>query len=296
MDGGLEWTTVARRRRKRGGPKGMQPVIEAQGTAGIKRSGNEGTRARPKRSGRRRLPVTAAVSLREGEGEGMSYADILKTAKGSISLTELGISNPRIRKAANGGIIIEVPDSAFKADSLANKLREVVRQVAHVARPYAKGEILLVGLDESVSREEIVAAVVGAGKCREDNVRVGPIRPMRNGLGLIWVQCPLEVVNKLLEEGRLLVGSSVRWSSVRVAPLKPRPMQCFRCWRLGHARGTCRASVDRGRSCFTCGKESHQANTCREPFYALRRAGRAHIRWGLQDVLTTPIMPTEKNG
>lgn len=115
----------------------------------------------------------------------MSYADILKTAKEGISLTELGISNPRIRKAANGGIIIEVrgADSASKADSLANKLREVVGQVAHVARPYAKGEILLVGLDESVSREEIVAAVVGAGKCREDNVRVGPIRPMRNGLG-----------------------------------------------------------------------------------------------------------------
>lgn len=35
-DGGLLWTTVAGRRRKRGGPKGMQPVVEAQGTAGIK--------------------------------------------------------------------------------------------------------------------------------------------------------------------------------------------------------------------------------------------------------------------
>lgn len=157
-DGGSGWTTAMGRRRKRGGSKRAQPAIKAQGTSGSERPGNDRMEVRFARSGRRRLPATAAVSLRSREEEGVSYADILKTAKGGISLAELGISNPRIRKAANSGIIIEVPgaDGATKADSLAGKLCEVVGQVAHVARPYAKGEILLVGLDESVSREEIV--------------------------------------------------------------------------------------------------------------------------------------------
>lgn len=149
----------------------------------------------------------AAVALRTKEDGGASYADILRAAKSGISLAELGITNPRIRKAANGGIIIEVPgaDGAAKADSLAVRLREVMGQVAHVAR-HAKGEVLLIGLDDSVSREEIIRAVAEVGKCTEDSIRTGPIRPMRSGLGMVWVQCPLATVNRLIEDGRLLVG------------------------------------------------------------------------------------------
>lgn len=138
----------------------------------------------------------------------------------------------------------------------------MVGQVAHVARPYAKGEVLLIGLDDSVSREEIIRAVAEVGKCTEDSIRTGPIRPMRNGLGMVWVQCPLATVNRLIEDGRLLVG----WSAARVAPLRARPIQCFRCWRFGHARGTCDAPVDRGGHCFRCGKGGHQAKGCQEPF------------------------------
>lgn len=99
----------------------------------------------------------------------MSYADILKQAKSDISLADLGTNNPRIRTAANGGIIIELPgaDGAEKADKLANRLREVVGKVAHVARPTVRGELLLIGLDESIAREEAIAAVVKAGGCSE---------------------------------------------------------------------------------------------------------------------------------
>lgn len=125
---------------------------------------------------------------------------------------EIGITNPRIRRAANGGIIIEVlgADGAAKADNLAVRIREVVGQVAHVARPYAKGEVLLIGLDDSVSREEITRAVAEVGKCTEDSIRTGPIRPMRSGLGMVWVQCPLATMNRLIEDGRLLVSSELR--------------------------------------------------------------------------------------
>lgn len=195
----------------------------------------------------------------------MTYAEILKKARNEVSLVELGIGSTRIRKAVNGGIIIERglgAEGASKADQLANRLREVVGQVAHVARPTAKGEFLLIGLDESISREEAIAAVARVGGCPEENVRAGPIRSMRNGLGLMWAQCPLEAVNKLVDEGRLLVG----WTSVRVAPLKSRPLQCFRCWRLGHARVACKSTVDRTGGCFRCGKEGHQAKSCQEAF------------------------------
>lgn len=164
-------------------------------------SSNGRSEMRSRRDGKRRLPSTAAVALRTLEDDGMSYADILKQAKSGISLADLGIDNPRIRKAVNGGIIIEVPgaDGAEKADRLANRLREVVGGVAHIARPTARGELLLTGLDESITREEVTAAVARIGGCSEESVRLGPIRQMKNGLGLIWIQYPLEVVKEMLE-------------------------------------------------------------------------------------------------
>lgn len=79
-------------------------------------------------------------------------------------------------------------------------------EVAHVTRPTAKGAFLLVGLDESVTGEEVTAAVAKVGECSEESVRIGPIRPMRNGLGIIWVQGTLVSVNRLIAKGRLLIG------------------------------------------------------------------------------------------
>lgn len=238
-------------------------------------SSNDRSEMRSRRDGKRRLPSTAAVALRTLEDGGISYADILKQAKSGISLADLRIDNPRIRKAVNGGIIIEVPgaDGAERADRLANRLREVVGGVAHVGRPTARGKLLLIGL-ESITREEVTAAVARVGGCSEESVRLGPIRQMKNGLGLIWIQYPLEVVNKLIDERRLLVG----WTSVRVAPLKSRPLQCFRCWRFGHARVACRSAIDRTGRCFRCSNEGHQARNCQEAFSCSLCGGRQRKR------------------
>lgn len=265
--GSGKWNVVGKRGRRkadrtslRTGPGEDRRGQGYAGDSGPKNNRNEG---QLRQAGKRRLPSTA-VALRTLEDGGMSYADILKQAKSDISLADLGISNPRIRKAVNGGIIIEVPgaDGVEKADKLANRLREIVGKVAHVARPTARGELLLIGLDKLIAQGEVIAAVVKAGGCPEESVRAGPIRPMRNELGLVWVQCPLIAVNKLIEEGRLLIG----WTSVRVAPLKSRPLQCFRCWRLGHARVACKSATDRAGKCFRCGNEGHQAKNCQEAF------------------------------
>lgn len=51
-----------------------------------------------------------------------------------ISLGDIGIGKPKIRKAANGGILIEVsgPEKLVKADTLADKLREVLQSDAQI--------------------------------------------------------------------------------------------------------------------------------------------------------------------
>lgn len=75
--------------------------------------------------------------------EGFSYAEALKKARTEISLKEIGIKMTKIRRAANGGIIIEIPgvENNEKANTLARKLKQVLPDEARITRPNIKGEL-----------------------------------------------------------------------------------------------------------------------------------------------------------
>lgn len=96
---------------------------------------------------RRKLPKTAAISIKGGSKD-FSYAEALQKARTKISLEELGISTPRIRKGINESVIIEVsgPNNSDKANKLAGKLRDVLKDEAYVSRPTVKGELRIIGL------------------------------------------------------------------------------------------------------------------------------------------------------
>ncbi|KMQ90568.1 gag-pol polyprotein [Lasius niger] len=140
----------------------------------------------------RKAPKTSAVMI-TGCKEKFSYADALKKARKSISLKKLEIERTKVRRAANGGMLIEVigPDSARKAIALRNKLSDVLKDEAQVTRPVVREEIRLIGLDASTSVDEVRDVVIGYGGCLKDYIRMGTIRPMMNGLYTVWVQCPL---------------------------------------------------------------------------------------------------------
>lgn len=132
----------------------------------------------------------------------------------NISLADLKIDSTKIRKAANGGIIIEAfgPDGSDRANALAEKLRGTLRDQAKVARPTVKEEIRLVGLDDSVSREEVACVKAQNGGCNEEEVKVGAIRPMNNGLHTVWAQCPLGAAINTANKKRVKIG----WTLARV--------------------------------------------------------------------------------
>lgn len=54
-----------------------------------------------------------------------------------------------------------------------------------MVRPIAKGELLLIGLDDSVEIEEIISEVAERGGCLRGEIKIGQRRQMRNGLGII---------------------------------------------------------------------------------------------------------------
>ncbi|KMQ89976.1 gag-pol polyprotein [Lasius niger] len=143
-----------------------------------------------------------------GNGENFSYADALRKARCSVSLDKLEITKTIIRKAANGSLLIEVlgPGSAEKAIKLRDELHEVLKDEAKVTRPVTKGEVRLIGLHDATSPDEVISAVADHGKCPQDDIKIGPIHPMRNGLFTVWVQCPLGAAIRTANFGRISVG------------------------------------------------------------------------------------------
>jgi len=69
---------------------------------------------------RRRAPRNATVSIKSSSDD-LSYAEIIKYARENVNLKDLGIVNLRMRRAANGGVLIEISGSegTIKVDLLA---------------------------------------------------------------------------------------------------------------------------------------------------------------------------------
>lgn len=74
-----------------------------------------------------------------------SYTEALKNLRGKIAFPDLKIQNSHIRRAANGGILIEISGErkGAKADKLKEMITEVLGTSAKVTRPIIKGELRL---------------------------------------------------------------------------------------------------------------------------------------------------------
>lgn len=208
---------------------------------------------------KRRPPRTAAVTLTcPPEG----YAEAMRVAQGAINLKELGIKELRPKRAATGAIVLEVPgpNGAERASVLKDRMEEALKDMegVRVARPVKMADIRIKDLLASTSTEDVKGAVSSVGGCALHEIRTGEIRVAPNGLGTLWVQCPLGAANKVAATGRLLIG----WTSSRIEILEPRRLQCFRCLERGHVQGACPNTTDRSKLCYRCSGEGHAAKYC----------------------------------
>lgn len=209
-----------------------------------------------------RVPGAAAITVTAQGGEGgLSLKDAMSRVRENIRMEDLGIEEVNPKRAATGGLILEVPgpESAEKADRLAALMREVLEGTGvRVARPTKSAEIRVQGLDDSITPEEVARAVALAGGCAEGDVRAGVARRAPTGLYAVWVRVPLSAARKLAESGKIRVG----WVSARVEVLAARPLQCYRCLEVGHTRQRCTGEVDRSGRCYRCGAAEHRAAEC----------------------------------
>lgn len=212
---------------------------------------------------RARQPRSAAIVLTlspEAASKGESYAKILADARSVIKLPRYRPNGLGYRVAQTDARILEVlgSDRVGKADRLAEELRTALSgRGVTVSRPEKTVDIRLTGLDESVTSNEVEAAIREATRC-PGQIKMDPIRPSSSGTGTMWIRCPVAAANSLVTAGRLLVG----WMPAKVHMLEPRPLQCFRCLEKGHTRQRCAAEHNRSKLCYRCGQPDHQAAGC----------------------------------
>ncbi|XP_072930953.1 uncharacterized protein [Epargyreus clarus] len=89
------------------------------------------------------------------------------------------------------------------------------------------------GLDDSMTTEDVAAAVARDGGCSGDSIKVEIIRPTQRGL--------------------------ITWDSARAEVMQPRTLRCL---QNRHVRAQCTAKADRSEECYRCGKPGQKANTC----------------------------------
>lgn len=193
------------------------------------------------RKEKRRLPKTSAVSIK-GSSSDFSYAEALKRARSEISLKDLEIQSPKIRKGMSGSTIIEIsgPDSTEKADRLATEMQKLLKGEALVTRPNIRGELRIFGMDESISADEVREAVAKEGECKSEEVKVGKIGRTRTDSGVVWIQCSKKSAVMIADKQRIQIGST----TVRIELLRARPIQCHKCWKIGHVREKCKSDKD----------------------------------------------------
>lgn len=248
-----DWTTVTKKKhRKREDPEAHTSSVPLKSTPSLP---HKVVKLVPPRSS------AVVITLQpEAVSAGVTYAQVLGTAKQAINLVDLGIGGLRSRKSATGAQILELPGSASgpQADLLADKLKAALSNVARIDRPVKSADLHLTGLDDSVEREDIIEAIAKTGECPMEHIKVGQIRPGPGGVGSVYAQCPVTSAKLIGKEGRILVG----WSSARVQVLGIRRLRCYRCMEFGHARPGCTSKVDRTNLCFRCGKDGHKAAVC----------------------------------
>jgi len=133
-----------------------------------------------------RSPRAAAVIVTPPTTGESTLAQLIAEAKRRIKLEDLGIAYLRPKVAVTGAMFLKIPgeNSAARADQLAAKLREALTAMgASVTRPVKREDMRITGLDESITGEEVAAAVVAAGGCETADVKVGSIRKAPSGLG-----------------------------------------------------------------------------------------------------------------
>ncbi|EFN72442.1 hypothetical protein EAG_12455, partial [Camponotus floridanus] len=139
-----------------------------------------------------------------------------------------------------------------------------------ISRPMMMAELRVRDIDISISADEVRNEMATIGQCTPEEINMGTVRRVPNGMGTLWVKCPLISANRIAAAGRVKVG----WTSLRVERLNDRPLQCFKCLEGGHVAQRCPNTTDHSGRCYRCGELGHLSRTCTREAHCVACAAR----------------------
>ncbi|XP_072750509.1 uncharacterized protein [Anoplolepis gracilipes] len=215
-------------------PSRTVPVAAAQSPPSEQGKQKRGQVAGGEKPGKMKVPKTSAVMITCPEEK---YGENMAAIRKEVKLDQLGIKEGslKIRKGLTGALILEIfgEDKARKAGQLAECVREVTgdNEGVRVKCPQKMADLRIRGLEDSITRAEIVAAISGE-----------------------------DAANKLTQMGKVPIS----WYKLPIELLPRLPLRCFKCMEEGHVQQQCGSDRSCANMCFRCGKEGHKANSCSE--------------------------------
>ena len=202
---------------------------------------------------KKKVPGRATLSACRGE----SYAEILKAMKARANPQNSGTEVLSLRRTRKEEIL-SVLKKGGDVSAFEKALDQAVGQRAEVKSLVSKRSLEIKDLDETITREEVVAALCIAllkpdlGDQSRMYKRFGGVKTA--------VVCLAEAdARSLLGLGKLRVG----WVNCRIRE-HVEVARCIRCQGYGHVSRGC-TLPGRKDACWRCGGVSHVAKECKAP-------------------------------
>lgn len=210
---------------------------------------------RKPRKKRQKPPRPDAVLIRKVGTE--SYADMLKKLKSESDLKQLGEEVTRIRKTANGDLLLELQNTEDKnrASNFQQKIEQVLGTNAEVKALTSETHLEIKDIDEVTTQEEIAQAIEESFKVAIEAANV-KLRKAYGDTQTAVLRISSATAQNMIDVGKIRIG----WVICRIRA-KINLIKCFKCHDFGHLAGKCK-SIDRSKLCFKCGEDDHKAKTC----------------------------------
>jgi len=160
------------------------------------------------------------------------------------------------RRTAAGDILLDV-GSKKEAELFAEKLKEKLGNEVSVRRAMRTSPVLISGLDESTTIEEL-RAVLAERDPELADIKPFTIRTAANGWSTARIETSIQSALRLAADPKMSIG----WSNFRIKLLGEKKRVCFRSLETGHVAAGCQGE-DRSNRCIKCRKDGHVAKNCK---------------------------------
>lgn len=184
------------------------------------------------------------------------FPALVHKIRGTTNRDVIGDHVVGMRQTKSGDLLIEIKGDPEQVEAVWAEVSRSAGEDIEVRTLQQKALLEIRDMDQWVSQEEVIEAVVLTTGANRDAVRMIGLRKRYGGTQTALVVVPKVLCRNVLLQGRIRVGMV----NCRVRQGVSRA-RCFRCLSFGYTSKDC-DGPDRSKWCKRCGSQSHFAKDC----------------------------------